>query len=257
MALLLLFPLAMISRRLVARGNLLDQFLPTRAGLQLGAWLAVLLVVILWSASAQLEPAVVQLAAFCAAFWVAMADAMRRGAKRQDLPPAVMALLVGAVTCHAGWLLVHPDVASLRQILSPTGFSSLFLPAGVALGLVCAGRPIRRRLTEPLLAALPFGLAVARVGCFAAGCCPGRVLGGVTLPFPLIDAAVLSLGGLALDRVPSSAQGPWALGLFGATRLVLQPLRAPAGDLWLAVSLSSLWIASAAIWGVWQNRSTA
>jgi hypothetical protein len=136
----------------------------------------------------------------------------------------------------------------------------LFVP----LGVLCAApraRRARRDYLAAALGALPLAFAVARLGCLAAGCCPGTAS---ALPWSLPDgrgarahpvAAYDALGSaslhLALRSVRLALRAGLALAGFGALRLALEPLRAPPplgapclspawlAALWLAAGLAS------------------
>jgi prolipoprotein diacylglyceryltransferase len=124
----------------------------------------------------------------------------------------------------------------------------------VPLGaLVAAPRRAAERASflAASLGALPLALAVARLGCLAAGCCLGEP---AELPWSLRDAAGTprhptalyeAAGGaglqLALSWLAPSARAGAALAGIGALRLAAEPLRAapplgaPAFDpRWLA-----------------------
>lgn len=128
----------------------------------------------------------------------------------------VVALAAGAVAAHLGWALLHPLEVRLQplRVLEPSvGLCVLFLPAGVALAT----------RAPSVWRVLPGGLAVARLGCLAAGCCGG--LHGEATP-------ALEIAGLAiLDRELQRAGPRWSLpGFligFGAIRLAVEPWRGP------------------------------
>jgi len=166
-----------------------------------------------------------QLLAASAAFWLALWLHDRRAPARSDR--FALALLVGAALARAGQALVFEGDAD--ALLEPdAGVSILFLPLGVLL-LAPAG-----------LASLPLPLAVARLGCVAAGCCRGRD----GEPLALVEAATL----LALHRVfermpPRRVPAAFAL-IFGAIRLLEQPWRA-------APERGFAWLSPAEVAGAW------
>jgi prolipoprotein diacylglyceryltransferase len=99
---------------------------------------------------------------------------------------------------------------------------------------------------------LPLGLAVARLGCIAAGCCAGVamespvVVAGVSFadhPVRLYDAAGLLVLYRAARRMPMHLVVPTVLVGFGCLRLFLEPLR-PSSEGSMAVEIvCSSWIA--------------
>jgi hypothetical protein len=194
-----------------------------------------------------------------AAFWVALVLAAREPGGARLLPRVAAGLALGAALAHVGWGALH--AGALRGApaawLDPTqGYCVLFVP----LGVLCAA-PRRRRARADYLAAalgaLPLAFAVARLGCLAAGCCPGTAS---ALPWSLPDgrgarahavAAYEALGSaslhLALRTAPRALRAGLALGGFGALRLALEPFRAqpPLGAPCLSPAwLAALWLAS-------------
>jgi prolipoprotein diacylglyceryltransferase len=134
----------------------------------------------------------------------------------------------------------------------------LFAPLGVlAAGPWRAAAGVRARFLAAALRALVPALAVARLGCLAAGCCWGTPTSlpwgltpaGGTLPChptPLYEIAGLLLLGALLARLPERyVPAPFAVG-FGALRLAIEPFRAapPLGAPALPVAvLAGAWIA--------------
>jgi hypothetical protein len=161
-----------------------------------------------------------------AAFWTALfafrAFDPGRGAGGVRL---ACGLGLGALLAHAGFALLHLDRigADARWWLAPwAGHTELALPLGV---FALAPRRARGRQTflAAALRALAPALAVARLGCLAAGCC-GGVAGH---PTPVYAMAGLAALALALARAPAAlVPAAFAAG-FGALRLALEPLRVP------------------------------
>jgi hypothetical protein len=191
-----------------------------------------------------------------AAFWLAVALAER--ASRGAFPGrVVLGLLLGAAFAHGGWAALHAGAlrAAPGALLDPTrGFCVLFVPWGL-LAAAPRGRESRQRFLAATLGTLPLPLAVARLGCLAAGCCLGApsdlpwstadAAGTGRHPAAACDALGCAALHLALRRLPEPLRAAAALAGLGALRLATQPLRAPPplGDpavdpRWLAV----LWI---------------
>jgi len=191
-----------------------------------------------------------------AAFWLAVALAQRAsgGAFARRI---VLGLLLGAAFAHAGWAALHAGAVGSAPgaLLDPTrGFCVLFVPCGL-LAAAPRGRESRKRFLAATLGSLLLPLAVARLGCLAAGCCLGALsdlpwsiadLAGTRRhPAAAYDAAGCAALHLALRRLPGELRAAAALAGLGALRLVTEPLRAPPplGDpavdpRWLA----ALWI---------------
>jgi len=151
----------------------------------------------------------VQLLAVCAAFWLALWLHGRIVPGRTGR--FALALLLGAALTRAGHALVfEADARALLEL--GAGVSILFLPLGV---LLLAPTPAG-------LASLPLPLAVARLGCVAAGCCRGR--NGE--PLALAEAAALLILHFALGRTPPRLALPAFAMTFGGLRLLEQPWRA-------------------------------
>lgn len=174
-----------------------------------------------------------------AAFWTALASIARSPAGASPVR-CVAGLALGAALAHAGFALLQaPALAALpvHTWLDPTrGFCVLFVPLGPFLVAPRRG-PERDAFLAASLSALPLALAVARVGCLAAGCCHGLATdlpwgiaagGGARVhPTPLYEV----VGLLAFRRVLGACPEAWiapvfALG-FGAVRLAVEPWRAP------------------------------
>jgi hypothetical protein len=178
--------------------------------------------------------ALLQPVLWSAAFWTALWLYARRAGAR----PARFgfALALGAAFAHAGWLLLHapqtwPALPARPGLLVDPllGSCVLFLPLG----------PLLLERSPAAFASLPLALAVARLGCLAAGCCQG--------------ARVFEIAGLlALHRAVGGAGAlavPIVLGGIGALRLLLDPFRAepPLGaPLVPASAIAAAWIFVAA-----------
>jgi hypothetical protein len=160
--------------------------------------------------------AALQLLAWSAAFWLALALHARRepGASLR----LAVGLLLGACLAHAGaWLGWQPPQAGFPVRV---GASVLFVPFGL----------LAARTGPAAFASLPLPLAVARLGCVAAGCCRGEA--GELLPlweFALLVALHLGLARGALAVAPER----FALG-FGALRLAEASWRPPVPHAGLA-----------------------
>jgi len=156
-------------------------------------------------------PAFLQLAAWCAAFWLAVSLHARREPRRRERAWFALALGLGAVIARVGHSLLFGGAG--RMLDPREGFSVLFLPLGV---FALAPSPVA-------FSALPLALAVARLGCLAAGCCHG--LGGE--PLPLFEASALALLHPIVARgAPEAAAGRFAFA-FGGLRLLESPWRPP------------------------------
>jgi hypothetical protein len=166
----------------------------------------------------------------CGAFWLALWLHQRRG--HEGTAGFAAALATGAVAAHLGWLLLFQQAPLAR---APLGFSLLFLP----MGLVASCRQ------PAALACLPLPLALARLGCLAAGCCHGAA--GERLPL----FEVLGLGSLhfALQALPQPVRpGAFLLG-FGVLRLAQEPLRpTPEAALLAPAAVALCWVALGALW---------
>jgi hypothetical protein len=193
--------------------------------------------------------ALLQPAAWCAAFWTALLLYTRRARPAQPLRFAC-ALALGAALAHAGWLLLHAPalwpalLARPGLLLAPSlGFCVLFLPLG----------PLLLERSAAAFASLPLALAVARLGCLAAGCCHGTP---TALPWAMAGlhptalyeiAGLLALHGV-VSRAGARSAAPLVLGGMGALRLLIDPLRAapPLGaPLVPAAAIAAAWLAIA------------
>ena len=177
-----------------------------------------------------------QLALLCAAFWTAVF--LYRGERPQRF---VAGLGLGAVAGHLGWAALHAPEVWVHPwvLLDPAvGFCVLFVPLGL---LLCERSAAAFRT-------LPPALAVARLGCIAAGCCHGTPTAlpwapGGLHPTPLYEIVGLLMLHAASRGVSDGWLVPCVLGGLGLVRLVVDPLRAaPAlGE----PLLPSAWIAGA------------
>lgn len=190
--------------------------------------------------------ALLQPLAWCAAFWTALFVYGRRAESGRPLRFA-LALVLGAALAHAGWLLLHAPAVwpALRVrpslLFDPSlGFCVLFVPLGLLL--------IER--SSAAFASLPIALAIAKLGCIAAGCCwgtptaaPWAVAGLHPTPFYEI-AGLLALAALAW-RIEASFTPSLVLGGLGVLRLLVEPLRAqpPLGaPLVSAAAIAAGWL---------------
>ena len=203
--------------------------------------------------------ALLQPVAWSAAFWTAL-FLYTRGARPARSVRFGLALALGAAFAHAGWLLLHAPAAwpALRArpglLLDPSlGFCVLFLPLG----------PLLLERSAAAFASLPLALAVARLGCLAAGCCHGTptsapwAVGGLH-PTALYEVAgLLALHG-AVSRAEARLAAPLVLGGIGALRLQIDPLRAgpPLGVPIVAPgAVAAGWLALAAVLA-WRRRGS-
>jgi len=191
--------------------------------------------------------------AWSAAFWAALLLARRQPGARDQGARVAAGLVLGALLGHLGWAALHASALweAPSAWLDPTrGFCILFVPWGV---LLSAPRDpaARRTYLDAALGALPFAFALARLGCFAAGCCGGVAadlpwaIGG-RHPTALYEAAACAALHVALPAL-SHGRGAAALAGLGILRLAVEPLRAmpplgrPALDAsWLAALLVGL-----------------
>ena len=188
--------------------------------------------------------------AWCAAFWTALALYSRRARPARSVHFA-LGLALGAALAHAGWLLLHAAVIApaLRArpglLLDPAfGACVLFVPLG----------PLLLERSAAAFASLPLGLAVARLGCLAAGCCRGTptslpwALAGLH-PTALYESAGLLVLHAAVSRAAPRFAAPLVLGGIGALRLACEPLRAApalAAPLVPPAALAAAWLVFAA-----------
>jgi hypothetical protein len=178
--------------------------------------------------------AALQLAAWSAAFWLAL----RLHARSRATSPArfALALLLGAVLARAGHALLWSRPQ--HGLAAGEAVSVLFVPLGLLL--IGAG--------PGAFASLPLPLAVARLGCLAAGCCRGAC--GERLP--LYEAAFLvALHGVLARGTLAAAPERFAWA-FGGLRLAQSPWRprvetAPLGGFATPEAVALGWIAIGAV----------
>ncbi|MCP5055676.1 MAG: hypothetical protein GY937_03005 [bacterium] len=187
-----------------------------------------LLVVTIAGCTALLNGTTAQLVAISGAFWVALLEFDHRGGRRTHAFRFVTGISASALACHFGWILLHLDRATdvLGSLFVPAGFCVLFAPIGVALASPHRSDE-RASYLAPAFGALPLGLATARLGCLAAGCCHGVALRGGLVPtqaIEIVGCALLSIGTRLLP--PTSIPAATLAGL-GVIRLVVEPWRAP------------------------------
>ncbi len=198
--------------------------------------------------------ALLQPLAWCAAFWAALFLYTRRARSAQPVRFAC-ALALGAVLAHLGWLLLQFPVLwpALRTRpglwLDPSiGYCVLFVPLG----------PLLLERSAAAFASLPVALAVARVGCLAAGCCHGTPMTAAWSVVGYHPTVLYEIAGLLVlhgivSRGSERFAAPLTLSGIGALRLLLNPLRAasPLGPPLVApATLAVLWLAAAAIWAL-------
>jgi len=171
--------------------------------------------------------ALLQPVACCAAFWTALFLYTRRARPAHPLG-FTCALALGAALAHVGWLLLHAPLAWAALgtrpglLLDPSfGFCVLFVPLG----------PLLLERSTAAFASLPLALAVAQLGCLAAGCCYGTPTAALWAVAGLHPTALYEIAGLlALHGGVSRAEvrfvAPLVLGGIGALRLLIDPLRA-------------------------------
>jgi hypothetical protein len=174
---------------------------------------------------------VLRLLLVCGAFWLALLLHDRREPRRT--PRFAASLLLGAALARLGCLWVFGGSSST---LDPQGgFSLLFLPLG-PLALAPGGAAF---------ASLPLPMALARLGCLAAGCCRGR--DGEALP--LIESA--SFGALHLALCVAQIRRVPALFLiaFGGLRIAEHPWRpTPAADAVAPEVIAGLHVLVGVLW---------
>jgi prolipoprotein diacylglyceryltransferase len=172
------------------------------------------------------------------AFWVGvalLARSQERGVR------SLLGLALSGALAHWGWCVQHAAAIDAQVWLDPArGATVLALPLGFLLAAPWhLGRTrVLRFLGSGWLALLPC-LAVARTACLVAGCCPGRLLelavawGGLSLlrhPVELYEIVAWVALWWLLSRVPIERVPALFALSFGATRLLVCPLRAPASS---------------------------
>jgi hypothetical protein len=175
-----------------------------------------------------------------AAFWTAVF--LYRGDRPLRL---LVGLALGAGLTHAGWALLHWNVVQNhpRALLDPSfGYCVLFFPLG----------PLLLARDAATWRALPLALAVARVGCLAAGCNHGVATSWGAHPTALYEIALWLALHAALRRPRVDSAGPAFLAGFGAVRLAVEPWRTSPtlGEPTLAPELLAVaWLAGGLVWG--------
>lgn len=206
-----------------------------------------------------LDPQLIAVVAHFAAFWVALLLYARRRPQADLLRPA-LGLGLGAALAHLGWVFFHLDVLQAQPstaLLPSAGYTVLLVPAGPLLAAaVRSSRKERSAFLVAALGTLPAGLAVARMGCVAVGCChglPTSLPWGVLLedaarlrhPVPIYEiGAYLALYAGLVRLPPRPVPGAFLVG-FGTIRLLLEPLRPepPLGPTILPVeSVAGFWV---------------
>lgn len=193
-----------------------------------------------------MSAALLQPLAWCAAFWTALLVYERHPQSGRPLRFA-LALALGAALAHAGWLLLHAPVLWPALRLRPSllfdpsfGFCVLFVPLGLLL--------LER--SSAAFASLPIALAIAKLGCIAAGCCWGTptaapwAVAGLH-PTPLYEIAGLLVLAALAGQVEARFTASLVLGGLGALRLLVEPLRAqpPLGaPLVSAAAIAAAWL---------------
>ncbi len=188
----------------------------------------------------------VQISLLFGAFWVATLQMVRHG--EREAPRLVLGLVLGALMTHVVWCLAHVSSTTLLAWLDPTRGSTLLgLPLGALLAAPWRLGPARAYdfLATSWLALTP-ALAIARLGCLVAGCCPG-----VELPVELFEALAWLIASWLLTRLPRVWVPGAFLVLFGTVRLCLAPLRVPDPHASQAIASSEViaasWIAVAVL----------
>lgn len=150
--------------------------------------------------------AFLQLAAWSGAFWLALWLHGRRDGSRSCF---ALALGFGAGLARAGPALLWGEPA---RLLDPSqAVSVLFVPLGV----------LWIRPLSAALGSLPLPLALARLGCLAAGCCRGPAGERV----PLYEAGALTLLHVGLARGSRAALPERFALAWGVLRLAESPWR--------------------------------
>lgn len=171
---------------------------------------------------------VLQIAAWCAAFWLALWLHARRTREPRERMRFAGALGMGALLARAGHAVLWGEPGRIAE--PSAAFSVLFLPLGV---LWLAPH-------VAAFASLPLALAMARLGCVVAGCCRGAA----GEPLPLFEATAWVAVHLALARGdPERIPERFAFA-FGGLRLAEAPWRPPVGaDVATPELVALAWIA--------------
>jgi phosphatidylglycerol---prolipoprotein diacylglyceryl transferase len=211
------------------------------------------------------------LAAWLAAFWVAVLGfAARR--ERAAYPERFLAgLVLGAAFSHLGWAALHPILLreAPRLFLEPgAGYTVSCLPLGFFAAAPWRAPPAERSAwLAAALGSLPLAIAVARLGCLAAGCChglpsvmPWAMRGGpdgaLRHPTPLYEIAGLAALHFALRILPRASLPAAALAGLGAVRLAVSPWRAEP-RFGPPVVMAAAWVAIGLVWCATGAREAA
>ena len=171
--------------------------------------------------------AVLQIAAWCAAFWLALWLHAQQTRDPRERMRFAWALGVGALLARAGHALFWGEPHNVAE--PSAAFSVLFFPLGVLWLTPHAAA----------FASLPLALAVARLGCIAAGCCRGAA----GEPLPLFEVSAWVAVHLALARSdPERIPERFAFA-FGGLRLAEAPWRPPVGAVATPELVALAWIA--------------
>jgi hypothetical protein len=166
--------------------------------------------------------------ALCAAFWLALW--LHDHHAPRNTPRFAAALVLGAVFARLGSASLFEAPDAVR--FDPFGaVSLLFLPLGIVL--LCP--------TAAAFSSLPLPLALARVGCIAAGCCQGRV--GLLLP--IADAAAFCVLHSGARRLSPRWVSAAFLIAFGALRVSESSWRGEAVEASARIApsrIAALWI---------------
>jgi phosphatidylglycerol:prolipoprotein diacylglycerol transferase len=212
-----------------------------------------------------------QLGAWFAAFWVAVLGFSGRRERAAGSERLIAGLVLGAAFAHLGWAALHPILVrrAPRLLLEPgSGYTVLCLPIGLLAAAPWRASPAERSTwLAAALGSLPLAIAVARLGCLAAGCChglpsdvPWAMRGGpdgaLRHPAPLYEIAGLAALHLALRFAPRSGMAAAVLAGLGAVRLAVSPWRAepPSGS---PAVLAAAWVAIGLVWGAAVARRSA
>jgi hypothetical protein len=192
----------------------------------------------------------IQAACWMAAFWTAVLGFRSAGSGREAGLRWLGAIVLVAIFAHLGWALLYLDLVLAHEaslLVVAGGATCLFAPLGPLLVAPWRDEPARvREFLGDAFAALSLALAVAKLGCLAAGCCGGVMVGsGLRHPTVVYEG----IGYLCLHRAcrwgPSRLVPALFLAGFGALRLAVEPLRqSPAlgAPTLTAESIASVWI---------------
>jgi len=190
------------------------------------------------------------------------------GVSENEFWAAMWVLLAGGVIgAKALFVVLGWEHYTRGELRFWADFGVGFVFFGGLLGAVAAGGAFAAlrgrsftRGADYFAVAIPLGHAVGRLGCYAAGCCPGRP----PHPVQLYESAGLLLIAWACRRalrnveqasLPPGTAFRLYLGLYGMLRLVLDPLRADGRpERWLGLShqqgLALAIVAGAIVWQI-------